>query len=192
INSFGSSVVAGSSAASNIEGFIYPCTNAFHQAALTFISQNYGAGQCKRVDRITVLCMCYGACVSLTMGTLIYQFGTPLVSLYAPGETEVIAQAVVRLGYVAAFHFLCAFMDIMVGVLRGLGHSVVPMIVSLVGSCAFRLLWIATIFQVYTTPSCLYISYPISWALTALAHFIFFFAIRKRTYAQAEKLQSVI
>lgn len=182
INSFGSAVVAGSSAAGNIEGFIYVCTNAFHQAALTFVSQNYGAGQSKRVDRIAILCLCYGACISLVLGNLIYYFGTPLTALYAPGETEVIAQAVVRLGYVAAFHFLCAFMDIMVGVLRGLGYSVIPMIVSLVGSCAFRLLWIATIFQWYTTPSCLYISYPISWAITALAHVIFFFIVRKSAY----------
>jgi len=191
INSFGSSVVAGSSAASNIEGFIYPCANSFHQAALTFISQNYGAGQCKRVDRIAVLCLCYGTLMSLTVGNLIYYFGTPLISMYAPGEPEVIAQAVVRLGYVAAFHFLCAFMDIMVGILRGLGHSVVPMIVSLVGSCALRLVWIATIFQIYTTPACLYISYPISWAITALAHVLFFFAVRKRTYNRVQNLNAI-
>ena len=191
INSFGSAVVAGSSAAGNIEGFIYVCTNAFHQAALTFISQNYGAGQCKRVDRIAILCLIYGSFMSLVIGNLIYIFGAPLTSLYAPGETEVIAQAVVRLGYVAAFHFLCAFMDIMVGILRGLGHSVVPMIVSLIGSCALRLVWIATIFQAYPTPSCLYVSYPISWAITALAHTIFFFAIRKRTYNRANGLQAI-
>lgn len=191
INSFGSSVVAGSSAASNIEGFIYPCTNAFHQAALTFISQNFGAGEVKRVNRISVLCLAYGACFSLVLGNLIHFFGAPLTALYAPGEPEVIAQAVIRLGYVAAFHFLCAFMDIMVGILRGLGHSVVPMIVSLVGSCAFRLVWIATVFQTYTTPACLYVSYPISWAITALAHITFFLAIRKRTFNNAQGLKAL-
>ncbi len=191
INSFGSSVIAGSSAAANIESFIYPCNNAFHQAALTFISQNYGAGKCKRADRIAILCLCYGTCASLVLGNLIYSFGAPLVSLYAPGEPEVIAQAVVRMGYVAAFHFLCAFMDIMVGILRGLGHSIVPMIVSLVGSCAFRLVWIATIFQIYTTPACLYVSYPISWALTALAHVVFFFIVRKHTYSRAQRLNAI-
>ena len=181
INSFGSAVVAGSSASGNIEGFIYVCTNAFHQAALTFVSQNHGAGQHKRVDRIAILCLGYGVCISLVLGTLIYRFGAPLASLYAPGETEVIAQAVLRLGYIATFHFLCAFMDIMVGILRGLGQSMIPMIVSLVGSCAFRLLWIATIFQLYPTPDCLYMSYPISWAVTAFAHVIFFFIVRKHS-----------
>ena len=191
INSFGSIVVAGSSVASNIESFIYPCANSFHQAALTFISQNYGAGKCKRVDLIGILCLCYGAFMSLTVGNLIYFFGEPLISLYAPGETAVIAESMVRLGYVAAFHFLCAIMDIMVGILRGIGHSVIPMIVSLVGSCAFRLLWIATIFQVYTTPACLYISYPISWAITAAAHIIFFFSVRKRTYKQVTNLSAL-
>ena len=191
INSFGSAVVAGSSAASNIEGFIYPCTNAFHQAALTFISQNYGAGQTKRVDRIAILCLCYGAFMSLTVGNIICCFGAPLTALYAPGEPEVIAQAVVRLGYVAAFHFLCSLMDVMVGILRGLGHSVVPMIVSLIGSCALRLVWIATIFQTYTTPACLYVSYPISWAITAAAHIIFFFAVRKRTYRRVQTFNAL-
>ena len=190
INSFGSSVVAGSSAASNIEGFIYVGTNAFHQAALTFVSQNYGAGKTKRVDRIAILCLCYGSLTSLVLGNLIYRFGAPLTSLYAPGETEVIAQAVIRLGYVAAFHFLCAFMDIFVGILRGLGHSVVPMVVSLIGSCAFRLLWIATIFQFYPTPSCLYISYPISWAITALAHMTFFFIVRKSAYRNLQNAKT--
>lgn len=179
INSFGSAVVAGSSAAGNIEGFIYVCTNAFHQAALTFVSQNHGAKQHKRVDRIAVLCLAYGTVISVIMGNLIYHFGAPLTELYAPGETEVVEQAVIRLGYVAAFHFLCAFMDIMVGILRGLGQSVVPMIVSLAGSCALRLVWIATVFQIYPTPSCLYISYPISWAVTALAHVTFFILVRK-------------
>lgn len=185
INSLGATVMSGSSAAGNIEGFIYVCTNAFHQAALTFISQNYGAGQCKRVDRIAILCLIYGSCISLAVGNLIYFFGEPLAALYAPGETEVIAEAVIRLGYVAAFHFLCAFMDIMVGILRGLGQSVIPMIVSLLGSCAFRLVWIAFVFPSYNTQTCLYISYPISWALTALAHVAFFFMIRKSTYRRA-------
>ena len=189
INSFGSVVIAGSSASSNIEGFIYPCTNAFHQAALTFISQNYGAGRCKRVDRIAILCLCYSAIMSLTVGNLIYCFGEPLIALYAPGEPEVIAQAIVRMGYIAVFHFLCSFMDVMVGILRGIGHSIIPMIVSLIGSCAFRLVWIATIFQTYTTPACLYVSYPISWAITAMAHIIFFFIVRKRTYQQVETLK---
>lgn len=191
INSFGSVVIAGSSAASNIESFIYPCANSFHQAALTFISQNYGAGKCKRVDRTAILCLCYGAFMSLTVGNLIYFFGEPLVALYAPGEPEVIAQAVVRLGFVAAYHFLCAFMDIMVGILRGIGHSMIPMIVSLIGSCALRLVWIATIFQIYTTPACLYVSYPISWAVTALAHVTFFFTVRKRTYRQVSNLSAL-
>ena len=181
INSFGSSVIAGSSASGNIEGFIYVCTNAFHQAALTFVSQNHGAGQHKRVTRTAILCLSYGVCINVILGNLIYHFGAPLVSLYAPGETEVIEQALIRLSYIAVFYFLCAFMDIMVGILRGLGQSVIPMIVSLIGSCAFRLLWIATIFQIYPTPSCLYISYPISWTITALAHVTFFFIIRKKS-----------
>ena len=185
INSFGSTVVAGSAASSNIEGFVYAGMNAFYQTALTFTSQNYGACECKRVDRIMGLCLLYSGLIGLVLGNLAYLFGYPLGSIYAPGQEEVIAQAVDRLSICCTTYFLCGLMDTQVGVLRGIGYSVVPMIVSLVGSCALRLLWVATIFQLNRTPEMLYLSYPVSWAITAATHFVFFLFIRKRAYAKA-------
>ena len=185
INSFGSTVVAGSAASSNIEGFVYAGMNAFYQTALTFTSQNYGACECKRVDRIMGLCLLYSGLIGLVLGNLAYLFGYPLGSIYAPGQEEVIAQAVDRLSICCTTYFLCGLMDTQVGVLRGIGYSVVPMIVSLVGSCALRLLWVATIFQLNRTPEMLYLSYPVSWAITAATHFVFSPFIRKRAYPRA-------
>ena len=191
INSFGSTVVAGSAASSNIEGFVYAGMNAFYQTALTFTSQNYGACECKRVDRIMGLCLLYSGLIGLVLGNLAYLFGYPLGSIYAPGQEEVIAQAVDRLSICCTTYFLCGLMDTQVGVPRGIGYSVVPMIVSLVGSCALRLLWVATIFQLNRTPEMLYLSYPVSWAITAATHFVFFLFIRKRAYAKAVGVHAI-
>ena len=191
INSFGSTVVAGSAASSNIEGFVYAGMNAFYQTALTFTSQNYGACECKRVDRIMGLCLLYSGLIGLVLGNLAYLFGYPLGSIYAPGQEEVIPQAVDRLSICCTTYFLCGLMDTQVGVLRGIGYSVVPMIVSLVGSCALRLLWVATIFQLNRTPEMLYLSYPVSWAITAATHFVFFLFIRKRAYAKAVGVHAI-
>ena len=191
INSFGSTVVAGSAASSNIKGFVYAGMNAFYQTALTFTSQNYGACECKRVDRIMGLCLLYSGLIGLVLGNLAYLFGYPLGSIYAPGQEEVIAQAVDRLSICCTTYFLCGLMDTQVGVLRGIGYSVVPMIVSLVGSCALRLLWVATIFQLNRTPEMLYLSYPVSWAITAATHFVFFLFIRKRAYAKAVGVHAI-
>ena len=191
INSFGSTVVAGSAASSNIEGFVYAGMNAFYQTALTFTSQNYGACECKRVDRIMGLCLLYSGLIGLVLGNLAYLFGYPLGSIYAPGQEEVIAQAVDRLSICCTTYFLCGLMDTQVGVLRGIGYSVVPMIVSLVGSCALRLLWVATVFPLNRTPEMLYLSYPVSWAITAATHFVFFLFIRKRAYAKAVGVHAI-
>lgn len=185
INSFGSTaVIAGSSASSNIEGFVYVSMNAFYQTDLTFTSQNYGAGECRRVDRSLILCQLYSLIFGLVLGNLAVFFGHPLASIYAPGEEDVIAQAMLRLKYVCSLYCLCGVMDVMVGVLRGLGYSVVPMVVSMAGACGTRLLWVATIFQAYHTPEVLYSSYPVSWAITAAIHIAFFLLIRKKAYAK--------
>ena len=191
INSFGSTVVAGSAASVNIEGFDYAGMNAFYQTALTFTSQNYGACECKRVDRIMGLCLLYSGLTGLVLGNLAFLFGHPLGSIYAPGQEEVIAQAVDRLSICCTTYFLCWLMDTQVGVLRGIGYSVGPMIVSLVGSCALRLLWVATVFPLNRTPEMLYLSYPVTWLITAAIHFCFFLKVRKRAYARVTGIHAI-
>lgn len=192
INSFGSTaVIAGSAASANIEGFVYTGMNAFYQTNLTFTSQNFGAGQYKRVDRILLLCLAYVVAIGLALGNLAAFFGHPLAAIYAPGEEGVIAQACVRLGIICSTYFLCGVMDVMVGSLRGLGCSMIPMVVSMVGACGVRLAWIATIFQIYHTPPILYISYPVSWTVTAAVHTVFFLFVRRHACTKSADIQSL-
>ena len=132
LNSFNDPVlVAGSSAAANIESFVYAAMNAFYQSAITFVGQNYGAGKCDRVDRVAKQCLAFVVVTGLVLGNLAYYFGDTLSGFYVQaGEDDVIAQAVIRLGFIARFYFICGIMDTLVGVLRGLGYSVIPMVVS--------------------------------------------------------------
>lgn len=190
INSFNDPVlVAGSAAAANIEGFVYVGMNAFYQAAITFTSQNYGAGKCSRVDRVAQLCMLFSALTGFVLGNAAYLGGSTLAGIYAPGEEAVIAQAVIRLGCLCTTYLLCGIMDVLVGVLRGLGYSTIPMVVSLLGACGLRLVWVATVFPLFRTPVTLYLSYPVSWIVTGAFHFIFFLLIRKRVYAKVQESQ---
>ncbi len=181
INSFGSQVMAGNTAASNIEGFVYTAMNAIYQTSLSFTSQNLGAGQYKRIDRILSRCLMVVAVIGLVLGNGAYLLGTQLLGIYST-EAEVISYGLVRLSIVSSTYFLCGLMDVMVGSIRGLGYSVLPMLVSLTGACAFRVLWIFTVFAWDRTLVCLYISYPVSWLLTASVHFICYQVVRRRVF----------
>lgn len=177
--------MAGSGAASNIENFVYMGMNAFYQSCLTFTSQNYGAGKKDRVDKTLLWCQFYVIATGLLLGNLAYFFGPQLLSIYTP-SSEVIAQGLVRLSYIAVPYFLCGVMDVMVGSLRGLGWSVAPMIVSVIGACGLRLLWVAFVFPINRIPACLYFSYPVTWVITGAVHVICFFFIRKKVYAKMD------
>ena len=187
LNSFNDPViVAGSAASANIESFAYAGMNAIYQSSISFVGQNYGAGKCKRVDRVVLECVGYVSAIGLVLGNLAYFFGEPLAGIYAPGEPEVVAQAIVRMGFIACPYLFCGIMDTMTGVLRGIGYSVIPMVVSLVGVCGLRLLWVATVFPLYRSPATLYFSYPVTWSVTGGVLIIFFLCIRKRAYAKVQ------
>ena len=171
INSFGSDAMAGNSAASNIEGFVYTSMNAIYQTAISFVGQNYGAHKFKRMRAIMTECVLTVIVVGLVSGNLAYYFGETLLGLYAT-ETEVIKIGMVRLKMICIPYFLCGLMDTLVGCLRGLGRSLLPMFVSLTGACLFRVIWIMTVFSENRSLETLYWSYPISWTLTSLAHFV--------------------
>jgi len=185
LNSFNDPViVAGSAASANIEGFVYAAMNAFYQTALTFTGQNYGAGKCGRVDRVLMLCETFSMSTGLVLGNLAFFFGPELAGIYAPGEDQVIAQALIRMSFLCCPYLLAGFMDTMVGVLRGIGYSVVPMVVSLIGACGLRLIWVATVFPLFRSPATLYVSYPVTWVITGGVHLMFFLYVRKRAYAK--------
>ena len=179
INSFGSMVVAGNSASSNLEGFVYTAMNAFAQAAVTFTSQNIGARKYHNLDRVIRNCLLCAVVTGLVLGGGAALAGHQLLRFYS-SDAAVIATGAERLRLICGFYLLCGIMDVLASSLRGLGYSVLPMVVSLVGSCLLRLVWIATIFQLNRTPFMLYISYPISWALTALVHLTCLLVVRRK------------
>lgn len=184
INSFGSSIiVAGNTASSSIENFVYTAMNAFYQASLTFTSQNVGAHKSKRIVPILLWCLLCVSVTGLVLGSLAVLFGKPLLSFYNP-DPDVIAYGIERLRLIAITYFLCGLMDVVCGSIRGLGPSITPTLVSLAGACGLRIAWIYTIFAANRTLMTLYWSYPVSWIVTFLAHavcfVIFFLRWRKR------------
>lgn len=179
VNSFGSVAMAGNTAASNIEGFVYTAMNSLHQTAISFTGQNYGASKYKRIGKILLICQALVIAVGVVMGNAAYLFSGTLLKLYST-DAEVIQYGVLRLSIICTTYCLCGMMDVMVGSLRGMGYSVMPMIVSLTGACLFRVLWIYTVFRQFHTLECLYWSYPISWALTFLVHLLCFFVVYRK------------
>jgi len=169
INSFGSLAMAGSTAAGNIEGFVYVAMNAFHQAALSFTGQNLGAKKYDRIGKVLWSCVLLVTCIGLILGVGAYLLGRPLLSIYS-SDPAVIDFGIERLLCVCSIYFLCGIMDVFVGSLRGMGYSLAPMIVSIVGVCGIRIMWIYTIFEMNRSLFTLYLSYPISWTITALFH----------------------
>lgn len=184
VNSFGSVVMAGNAAAANLEGFVYTAMNSIYQANLTFTSQNLGAGRYERIGRILLSCILTVTAVGLSLGLIVYALGPELLRLYTTDAT-VVQMGMKRLVVIATTYFICGWMDVLVGSLRGLGSSVVPMIVSILGACGLRIVWIYTIFAADRTLTMLYISYPVSWAITAAVHFGCFVAVRRKVLRAA-------
>lgn len=188
VNLFGNIVVAGNSAAANIEGFVYMAMNSFYQATLSFMSQNFGAGEYKRLNKILACGELCVVVVGLVLGNAAVLFGNQLLSIYTDSP-EVIAAGMVRLHYISKVYFLCGIMDVLVGALRGIGYSVLPMVVSLLGACGLRLLWIATVFQIpqFHKVEVVYLSYAITWIITAGVHFLCYVIVRKKVTKKYEQ-----
>lgn len=180
INSFDSSIiVAGNTASGNIEGFVYTAMNAFYQASLTFTSQNVGAHQTRRILPVlgwSLLCV---TVVGVATGVLAVLFGSQLLGIYSPDE-EVIAYGLERLRLICLTYFLCGTMDVVTGSIRGLGPSVTPAVISLLGVCGLRIVWIYTVFAVHRSLMVLYLSYPVSWLITLVVNIICFAVFFKR------------
>ena len=170
INAFGQTVIAGNTSAGNIEGFVYTAMNAFHQTALNFTGQHIGAKKYARLKRIIFLCLLSVSVIGLALGIGVYLLGTPLLSLYSPGKDEIIAYGLLRLKYICLPYFLCGVMDVLSGLLRGMGYSVSSMIITLACACGMRILWIYTVFALpaYHNIETLFLSYPISWLLCCI------------------------
>ena len=185
INSFGAIVIAGNSAALNIENFIFTGMNGFSQGTLTFISQNFGAKKYQRINKTIIVALFCVFLVGFVFGNLTVILGRRLLSFFTTSP-EVIESGISRLKIICTTYALCGMMDVMGNAIRGIGHSVLPMIITLLGACGIRLLWISTIFLIPKFHSCntIFVSYPISWTVTFIAHIICFFIIRKKEFSK--------
>lgn len=179
INGFGANVVAGNTAASNIEGLVYTGMNAIYQTALSFVGQNYGAGKIKRIRKISLICIGIVIVTGIVLGQTAIFFDEPLLKLYGTSGQE-LQYGVLRMSIICNMYFLCGIMDVLVGILRGMGYAIMPMIVSLSGACLLRIVWIMTVFEHFKTLKVLYLSYPVTWTVTASVHLICLIVILKK------------
>ena len=185
VNSFGYVTMAANSAAGNLDGFIYVALNSVYLAALSFTSQNYGAKRIDRIKRLFYVCPIITLSIGAVICPLIYFFGPKLLSLYVsgsdPDRNAILAAGMIRLKYLGLTYWLCGIMEVLTGFLRGLGKTWVPLIISVFGACIFRIVWIYTIFAANPTLEILYLSYPISWIITTIAHAVtLVFTYRKK------------
>ena len=181
VNSFGSVAMAGYTAANNILGFLYVSVNSITQACMSFTSQNYGVRKFKRMDRILLECLGLTVTVSLIFGGGSYLFGSELMHIYTK-SADVVACGTDIMLYTTVTYFLCGIMDLFPGALRGMGHSAVPMILSVVGTVGTRIVWIYWVFPQHRALDFLFISYPVSWILTIVMQVICFYFVRKRVH----------
>ncbi len=182
INSFGSVVMSGNAAAGNIESFVYTAQSSFSQTSVNFIGQNVGARKYDRVMKIFLRCMLLCSALSITLGGLTFIFSKQLLSIYITDSAEAIGYGVIRMTIFGFTYFLAGIMDVSTGALRGMGKSVLPMIVSILGVCVFRIVWIYTIFTIpqFHTLEWLFLSYPISWSIVFIAQFTLTLTVYKK------------
>ena len=187
VNSFGSTAMAGYTAANNLLGFLYVSVNSITQACMSFTSQNYGVGKLKRMDRVLADCMILSVVVAVALGCICYGFGPKILQIYTE-DAEVIACGMEILAYTTITYFLCGWMDLFPGALRGMGYSAVPMVLSVIGTVGTRVVWIFGIFPYHRSLAILFISYPASWIITIILQVVCFYFVRRRVHRRSQAL----
>ncbi|MBQ7332942.1 MAG: MATE family efflux transporter [Clostridia bacterium] len=186
VNSFGDVAMSGAAAAASIEGFVYTSLNSFMHTTQNFVSQNFGAKKFDRIKKTVLISSVTVTVLGIVLGVGAYLLGAPLLKIYIKDSAAAVEYGLIRLSIVSTLYFMCGLMETLSGAIRGLGSSLPPTIVSLIGACAFRVIWILTVFRIpkYHTLEGIYISYPISWMLTITAHAITFIIVYKRKKKQ--------
>ncbi len=179
VNTFGEFAMAGYTAANNLIGFIYAAANAITQGCMTFTSQNVGAGKYDRVRRVLKDCLILETLFCFVIGATAFIFAPKLLGIYSKSET-VIFYGMEVLKYTTLTYFICGYMDCFPGALRGLGHSAVPMIISIIGTVGMRILWIYGVFPHHREIDFLFVSYPVSWTVTCLMQIICYAVIKRK------------
>lgn len=192
VNSFGDVVVSGNAAAGNIEGFLFVAMNSFHQTAVNFCGQNSGAKRYDRVKKTLLICLgCVGV-LGISLGAVFYLCGRPLLGIYITDSAEAIEYGLLRMSMISTTYVLCGLMDVVTGALRGMGASLVPMLISVLGVCGIRLGWIFTFFQLpqfHSLPG-LFMSYPISWGITFAVNLTAFLIIYNKRRRQLQPVEA--
>ena len=190
VNSFGSLAIAGNTAVVSLEGFIYIGSNAFHQTVVSFAGQNLGGGQYDRIRRSIIYCALCSSAVCIVMGYGFFLNGHALLSIYN-STPEVINWGMLRMNILFSTYFLCGIMDVMSGALRGLGRSVMPAVITLIGVCVLRVVWVYTVFPVHPTMGNLMLSYPITWGITAIANGYYLYLVCRKLFRNKPKNRTV-
>ncbi len=180
VNSFGTAAIAGSAAASNIESFVYTAMNAFYQATMTAVSQNYGAKDEKRLNKsiyIPVLCVIV---VGFGLGLITVLFAKPLLGIYITDSPAAIEFGRIRMLITGLPYFICGAMEVVAGALRGLGYSVITAVNSLIGACGLRILWVLFVLPLARSGYTLFLCWPVSWLVVISMHFIYYMVVRKK------------
>lgn len=186
VNSFGAIAMAGYTAANNIFGFLYASANSITQACMSFTSQNYGAGKWKRMDKVLQQCMILTVAVMLVLGGGTYTLGHQLLGIYT-SDAQVIQCGMEIFLYTTVTYFLCGLMDLFPGAMRGMGYSLVPMVISIIGTVGLRIVWIFWVFPLKRSLDVLFISYPASWILTIIMQAVCFYFVRKKVHSQLKQ-----
>ena len=188
VNSFGAVAVSGNAAVANLEGFMYVIENSFHQTAVNYVGQNCGAMQYGRVKKVTWLCLGYATIAGLLFGSLMCVFAPQLLSLYITDSQEAIQIGVARMFVDILPYFIFGLQDVLTGALRGIGASFTSMILTVLGICGVRVLWIYTVFQIprFHNQTMLYVSYPLSWFVTLIVQLAAFLIVFGRLQKKAK------
>ncbi|MBR6676188.1 MAG: MATE family efflux transporter [Clostridia bacterium] len=190
LNTFSSIAVTGSSAAANIETYVYHIQSSFHQAGLTFVGQNYGAGKFDRIKKTQRCCYFLVISLGLTFGILAYAFGEPLLSIYinnGPDYQATVNYGLERMLCICVPYFLCGIIEVQTGLLCGLGKSVSPSIITVFGFCAVRLIWIATVFEKFHSLTVLYACYPVSWLISMVLLYLVYLRAKRQLFPKYYK-----
>lgn len=180
VNSFGAVTIAGSTAGGNIEGFVYVSMNAFYQATMTGVSQNYGAKEEKRINKFITIPLLCAVVAGIVLGGACVLFAKPLLGIYITDSAAAIEIGVIRLWATTAPYFLVGMMECLMGAIRGLGYSTIPAITSFLGTCGVRILWIMFMLPLYRTEMMLFLAWPVSWVFVIICHVITLAIVKPR------------
>ena len=190
INSISKAAVSGCTASSTLDNLIYQAMNALYHASLAFCGQNYGAKKPRRIMKSFLYCSGIVTVIGLIIGTSIHIFAEPLLSIFIKDDPEAIAHGIERLRLTCIPYFLCGLMEVSCGALRSMNHSIISLINSLLGACVFRVIWVYTVFAASPSIHTLFISYPVSWAITAAMHTAGFIIVFIKIKKSSKPLQN--